>query len=145
MGQPYLLAGDKGVRELTARFTVEPSPLKVEGLERFRVEIVSESGGPIGRIAHVAKGTRAKPDYKTPPLRRLNKIDWEEGWHYLKITPLDAAGDALDIAPGTHDLPGGESERFYVVPEGRSRSRRSAVPGAMTASPRRCAHCSSTR
>lgn len=118
VGQPYLLAGDKGVRELTARFTVEPSPLKVEGLERFRVEIVSESGGPIGRIAHVAKGTRAKPDYKTPPLRRLNKIDWEEGWHYLKITPLDAAGDALDIAPGTHDLPGGESERFYVVPEG---------------------------
>ncbi|MEV5655946.1 hypothetical protein [Streptomyces sp. NPDC052291] len=120
VGQPYLLAGDKGVRELTARFTVEPSPLKVEGLERFRVEIVSENGGPIGRIAHVAKGTRAKPDYKTPPLRRLNKIDWEEGWHYLKITPLDASGDALDIAPGTHDLPGGESERFYVVPEGEA-------------------------
>lgn len=120
VGQPYLLAGDKGVRELTARFTVEPSPLKVEGLERFRVEIVSENGGPIGRIAHVAKGTRAKPDYKTPPLRRLNKIDWEEGWHYLRITPLDASGDALDIAPGTHDLPGGESERFYVVPEGEA-------------------------
>ncbi|MGW2613286.1 methylation-associated defense system ATP-binding protein MAD8 [Streptomyces sp. NPDC001500] len=120
VGQPYLLAGDNGVRELTARFTVEPSPLKVEGLERFRVEIVSESGGPIGRIAHVAKGTRAKPDYKTPPLSRLNKIDWEEGWHYLKITPLDASGDALDIAPGTHGLPGGESERFYVVPEGET-------------------------
>lgn len=119
VGQPYLLAGDEGVRELTPRFTIEPSPLKVEGLERFRVEIVSESGGPIGRIAHVTKGTRAKPDYKAP-LSRLNKIDWEEGWHYLKITPLDASGDALDIAPGAHGLPGGESERFYVVPEGEA-------------------------
>ncbi|WP_274912538.1 methylation-associated defense system ATP-binding protein MAD8 [Streptomyces sp. WZ-12] len=119
VGQPYLLAGDKGVRELTPRFTIEPSPLKVEGLDRFRVEIVSEGGGPIGRIAHVAKGTRAKPDYKAP-LGRLNKIDWEEGWHYLKITPLDASGDALDIAPGVHGLPGGESERFYVVPEGEA-------------------------
>ncbi|MEU9001644.1 hypothetical protein [Streptomyces sp. NPDC048551] len=119
VGQPYLLTGDKGIRELTPRFTIEPSPLKVEGLERFRVEIVSESGGPIGRIAHVTKGTRAQPDYKAP-LRRLNKIDWEEGWHYLKITPLDASGDALDITPGAHGLPGGESERFYVVPEGES-------------------------
>ncbi|MEV7706917.1 ATP-binding protein [Mesorhizobium sp. B2-3-3] len=119
VGQPYLLAGDKGVRDLAPRFTIEPSPLKVEGLDRFRVEIVSESGGPIGRIAHVTKGTRAKPDYKAP-LRRLNKIDWEEGWHYLRITPLDAAGDALDIAPGAHGLPGGESERFYVVPEGEA-------------------------
>ncbi|WP_103504822.1 MULTISPECIES: hypothetical protein [unclassified Streptomyces] len=119
VGQPYLLAGDKGVRELTPRFTIEPSPLKVEGLDRFRVEILSEGGGPIGRIAHVAKGTRAKPDYKAP-LRHLNKIDWEEGWHYLKVTPLDASGDALDVAPGGHDLPGGESERFYVVPEGEA-------------------------
>ncbi|MFH8595329.1 methylation-associated defense system ATP-binding protein MAD8 [Streptomyces rimosus] len=119
VGQPYLLAGDKGVRTLTARFTIEPSPLKVEGLERFRVEIVSESGGPIGRIAHVTKGTRAKPEYKAP-LHRLNKIDWEEGWHYIRVIPLDASGEALDVAPGVHDLPGGESERFYVVPEGEA-------------------------
>lgn len=114
-GQPYLLAGEKGVRELTARFAVQPSPLKVDGLERFRVEIVSESGGPIGRIAHITKGTRAKPEYKVK-LARLNKIDWEEGWHYVRVTPLDTSGDALDVAPSAHDLPGGESERFYVVP-----------------------------
>ncbi|MFC9387531.1 methylation-associated defense system ATP-binding protein MAD8 [Streptomyces venezuelae] len=115
VGQPYLLAGEKGVRELTARFTVQPSPLKVDGLERFRVEIVSESGGPIGRLAHVSRGTRAKPEYKAP-LRKLNKIDWEEGWHYIRVTPLDGSDNPLDIAPGAHGLPGGESERFYVVP-----------------------------
>ncbi|MET7824663.1 hypothetical protein ABZT23_08285 [Streptomyces sp. NPDC005386] len=119
VGQSYLLAGEKGVRELTARFTVQPSPLKVEGLERFRVEIVSENGDPVGRTAHVSKGTRAKPEYKAP-LRRLNKIDWEEGWHFVRVTPLNASEEALDIAPDAHGLPGGESERFYVIPDAES-------------------------
>ncbi|CDR06536.1 methylation-associated defense system ATP-binding protein MAD8 [Streptomyces iranensis] len=116
VGQPYLLAGEKGVREVTARFAVQPDPRKVEGLERFRVEIVSENGGPIGRIAHVGKGKAAKTEYKAP-LRRLNKIDWEEGWHYVRVTPLDRSDDALEVAPAAHEQPGGESERFYVIPD----------------------------
>ncbi|MFE7273160.1 ATP-binding protein [Streptomyces sp. NPDC057623] len=115
-GQPYLLTGEKGVRSITARFAVHPDPRKVEGLEKFRVEIVSESGGPIGRAAHVGKGKTAKPEYKKA-LERLNRIDWEEGWHYIRVVPLDAQGEPLGVAPGAHDLPGGESERFYVVPD----------------------------
>ncbi|WP_232027010.1 methylation-associated defense system ATP-binding protein MAD8 [Streptomyces lincolnensis] len=115
-GQPYLLTGEKGVRDITARFAVQPDPRKVEGLEKFRVEIVSESGGPIGRAAHVGKSKTAKPEYKKA-LGRLNRIDWEEGWHYIRVVPLDAQGEPLDVTPGAHDLPGGESERFYVVPD----------------------------
>ncbi|MDT0445044.1 methylation-associated defense system ATP-binding protein MAD8 [Streptomyces johnsoniae] len=115
-GQPYLLTGDKGVRDITVRFTVQPAPRTVEGLEKFRVEIVSENGGPIGRITHVGKGKTAKPEYKKA-LSRLNKIDWEEGWHYIRVVPLDKEGEPLDVVPGAHDLPGGESERFYVVPD----------------------------
>ncbi|WP_243436562.1 ATP-binding protein [Streptomyces sp. FH025] len=137
VGQPYLLAGEKGARELTARFAVQPSPLKVDGLERFRVEIVSENGGPIGRAAHIGKGTRAKPEYKVK-LTRLNKIDWEEGWHYVRVTPLDASGDALDVAPSAHEQPGGESERFYVIsdaeteePPERSAGRHDGVAQAL--------------
>lgn len=118
-GQPYLLAGEDGVRELTARFAVNPDPRNVEGLEQFRVEIVSENGGPIGRIAHLATGKVAKAEYKAP-LRRLNKIDWEEGWHYIRVIPLDASGDALDIAPSAYNQPGGESERFYVIPNAQN-------------------------
>lgn len=116
VGQSYLLAGEKGVREVTARFAVQPDPRTVHGLERFRVEIVSENGGPIGRIAHVSKGKVAKAEYKAP-LRRLNKIDWEEGWHFVRVTPLDASDSALDVVPSAHDQPGGESERFYVIPD----------------------------
>ena len=115
-GQPYLLTGEKGVRDLTVHFAVQPDPRSVEGLEKFRVELVSEISGPIGRIAHVGKGKTAKAEYKVT-LRRLNRIDWEEGWHYVRVLPLDVGGDSLDVAPGAHDLPGGESERFYVVPD----------------------------
>ena len=88
----------------------------MDGLERFRVEIVSENSGPIGRIAHVPKGKVTRAEYKTS-LRRLNKIDWEEGWHYVRVVPLDTDGEPLDVAPAAHDLPGGESERFYVIPD----------------------------
>ncbi|MFI6004783.1 hypothetical protein ACIA98_30985 [Streptomyces sp. NPDC051366] len=117
VGQPYLLAGEKGVRDLAVRFAVQPDPRKVEGLARFRVEIVSESGGPIGRITHIGKGARPKAEYKVS-LLRLNKIDWEEGWHFVRVVPLDENDDPLDVLPGAHDLPGGESEHFYVVPGG---------------------------
>ncbi|MFD9224361.1 hypothetical protein ACFWDI_31195 [Streptomyces sp. NPDC060064] len=117
VGQPYLLAGEKGVRDLAVPFAVQPEPRKVEGLTRFRVEIVSESGGPIGRIGHIGKGTRPKAEYKAT-LVRLNKVDWEEGWHYVRVVPLDKDDEPLDVLPGAHDLPGGESEHFYVVPGG---------------------------
>ncbi|MFA7762659.1 methylation-associated defense system ATP-binding protein MAD8 [Streptomyces sp. NRRL S-448] len=116
-GQSYLLAGEKGVREITARFAVNPAPRRVDELERFRVEIVSESSGPIGRVTHVPKGKVARAEYKAS-LPRLNKIDWEEGWHYVRVVPLDKADEPLDVAPAAHDLPGGESERFYVIPDG---------------------------
>ncbi|MEV7120567.1 methylation-associated defense system ATP-binding protein MAD8 [Kitasatospora griseola] len=118
-GQPYLLAGEKGVREIVTRFAVQPDPRRVDGLERFRAEIVSENGGPTGRVAFVAKGKTAKAEYRVP-LRRLDKIDWEEGWHYVRVLPLDEAGESLDVAPGAHDLSGGESERFYVIPGGET-------------------------
>ena len=115
-GQSYLLTGEKGVRDITARFTVQPDPRTVEGLEKFRIELVSEDGGPIGRIVHVGKGKAARAEYKAT-LSRLNRIDWEEGWHYIRVVPLDTDGEPLDVAPGAYDLHGGESERFYVVPE----------------------------
>ncbi|MFC9493757.1 hypothetical protein [Streptomyces sp. NPDC056982] len=137
VGQPYLLAGEKGVRDLAVRFAVQPDPRKVEGLTRFRVEIVSESGGPIGRIMHIGKGTRPKAEYKAT-LLRLNKVDWEEGWHYVRVVPLDEDNEPLDVLPGAHALPGGESEHFYVVPGGeieeppeRSAGRFAGVPQAL--------------
>ncbi|MDQ1015770.1 methylation-associated defense system ATP-binding protein MAD8 [Streptomyces afghaniensis] len=115
-GQPYLLAGPKGVSELIALFMVQPDPRKVEGLARFRVEIASEKSGPIGRSAHASVGKAAKAEYKVA-LRKLTKIDWDEGWHYVTVTPLDDQAQPLDVEPSSDGIPGGESERFYVVPD----------------------------
>ncbi|MFD8303213.1 hypothetical protein ACFV29_12810 [Streptomyces sp. NPDC059690] len=115
-GQPYLLAGPKGVSELIYRFTVQPDPRKVEGLNRFRVEIASEKSGSIGRSAHISVGKAAKAEYKGA-LRKLTKIDWDEGWHYVTVTPLDDQAQPLDVEPSSDGMQGGESERFYVVPD----------------------------
>jgi hypothetical protein len=138
-GQPYLLAGPKGQADLTIRFTVEPDPRKVEGLRRFRVELISESAGPIGRATHVSVGRTAKSEYKAV-LRKLSRIDWAEDWHYVKVTPLDDQGQALDVEPDGHGLFGGESERFYAVPDAeteeppeRSAGRHDGVVQALTA------------
>lgn len=115
-GQPYLLAGHKGTTELACEFTIEPAAGKVEGLKRFRVEIVSEQAGPVGRVRHMAAGAKSKSDYKTV-LSKLTKVDWTEGWHYVAVTPLDEQGTPLDVDYTDDGRRGGESERFYVVPE----------------------------
>lgn len=115
-GQPYLLGGSKGITEVIARFTVRPDPRKVDGLVRFRVEIVSENSGPIGRSAHASVGKTAKAEYKAA-LRKLTKIDWDEGWHYVSVTPLDDQAQPLDVESRIDGMSGGESERFYVVPD----------------------------
>ncbi|MFC8591748.1 methylation-associated defense system ATP-binding protein MAD8 [Streptomyces atroolivaceus] len=115
-GQPYLLAGPKGVSQITVRFTVDPDPRRVDGLQRFRVEICSEQGGPIGQMTHLAVGKTAKKEFK-PVLKKLNRVDLDEGWHYIKVTALDAQGETFLTESTGPEFRGGESERFYVVPD----------------------------
>ncbi|MFE5485854.1 hypothetical protein [Streptomyces sp. NPDC056527] len=115
-GQPYLLAGPRGVSQITARFTVDPDPRRVDGLQRFRVEICSERSGPIGQMTHLAVGERAKKEFK-PVLKKLNRVDFDEGWHYIKVTALDGQGEAFHTESAGLGGRGGESERFYVVPD----------------------------
>lgn len=115
-GQPYLLAGQKGVNEFVVGFTVKPAPRNVDGVVRFRVDVASEKSGPIGRSTHVAVGKTTKTAYKAA-VRKLTKIDWEEGWHYVTVTPLDDKSWPLDVEFRSDGEPGGESERFYVVPD----------------------------
>ncbi|MFF2640285.1 ATP-binding protein [Streptomyces niveus] len=115
-GQPYLLAGPKGVSQITVRFTVDPDPRRVDGLQRFRVEICSEQGGSVGQMTHLAVGEKAKKEFKSV-LKKLNRVDFDEGWHYIKITALGAEGEEFHTEPAAPGGRGGESERFYVVPD----------------------------
>ncbi|MDT0468735.1 methylation-associated defense system ATP-binding protein MAD8 [Streptomyces gibsoniae] len=116
-GQPYLLAGQGGTASTAVHFQVSPDPRKVAGLKRFRIEILAENGDRVGVLAHTSVARTAKTEYKAQ-LTRLTKAEWEEGWYYAKVTPLDDADFPLDVQPGENGRPGGESERFYVVPDG---------------------------
>ncbi|MFP8960774.1 methylation-associated defense system ATP-binding protein MAD8 [Streptomyces nanhaiensis] len=132
-GQPYLLPG--GLSSLPVTFTVDPDPRSIPGLRRFKVEICAETGEengdeddsappatPTGLTATLSVTRNAKSVHKaTVKLRKGRRApDWEEGWHFVRVTPLDGNDTPMPVA-GTEQATGRkpyESDRFYVVPEG---------------------------
>ncbi|MER6086959.1 methylation-associated defense system ATP-binding protein MAD8 [Streptomyces bluensis] len=125
-GGQYLLPG--GLTSLPVSFTVDPDPRHIAGLARFSIQILSESEtdedrgsttvSPTGFTATLAVAKTAKTVYKTYiKLKKSRKADWEEGWHFVRVTPLDTNGDPMRVAgaDGTHRPH--ESDRFYVVPD----------------------------
>lgn len=135
-GQPYLLPG--GLSSLPVTFSVDRDQRGVTGLKRFKVEICAETGdepgdedsgdvgtalaSPTGLTVTVPAGPRNKPQYKASiKLRKGRRTpDWEEGWHFVRVTPLDGNDDPMPAA-GSGQTTGRrpyESDRFYVVPEG---------------------------
>ncbi|GCB46459.1 ATP-binding protein [Streptomyces sp. NL15-2K] len=135
-GQPYLLPG--GLPSLPVTFSVDRDQRGITGLKRFKVEICAETGdepgdadggdavvpltSPTGLTVTVPAGARIKPQYKTSiKLRKGRRApDWAEGWHFVRVTPLDGNDDPMHVA-GSEQAVGRrpyESDRFYVVPEG---------------------------
>src|SRR5690606_5774817 len=91
-GQPYLsLGGGTGAKELAVQFTTHREARKIEGLKRFRVQILAEGdeddggigqrGIPTGIVTTVAAKRTAQKAYKAK-LTKLLKAEWEEGWHF---------------------------------------------------------------
>ncbi|MFD3451721.1 hypothetical protein ACFWVC_06030 [Streptomyces sp. NPDC058691] len=129
-GAQYLLPG--GLSSLPVAFTVEPDARHIPGLSRFAVEIFAESeteidagngattASPTGFTATVSVTKTAKTLFKANiKLKRgRSKADWEEGWHFVRVTPLDANGDAMRVMGAESTQRPHESDRFYVVPEG---------------------------
>lgn len=113
-GQPFLLGGPKGMAQLPVEFEVDPDPRGVPGLKKFTVQLISEKGGPTGVVTSTRVSTTAKRRYKTS-LKKLRAADLEEGWHFLRVLPLDDEGVPLPVTP-VHEgtVPAHESERFYV-------------------------------
>ncbi|MGW7213580.1 methylation-associated defense system ATP-binding protein MAD8 [Streptomyces collinus] len=126
-GGQYLLPG--GLSSLPVSFTVDPDPRHITGLARFSIQILSENEtdegrgastvSPTGFTATLAVAKTAKTVYKTSiKLKKGRKADWEEGWHFVRVTPLDTNGDPLRVAGADSTHRPHESDRFYVVPEG---------------------------
>ena len=102
---------------------VAPHPRRIQGLDHFTVQIVSHDAGPVGasRKVRVWKAARTHAKVSFP---RLDRIDFEEGWHRVRVLPWTADGDPLPIDDPSGGDPSGqagkrpnESEPFYVLPE----------------------------
>lgn len=126
IGHKVLPISKTGLKKFSVSFRVDPVPSKVEGLSRFVAEVVSRDNGPTGlrrRKAAWSKGT----DSGAIAFSSIGKIDWEEGWHYVRVYAETEDGDRIPLADGegnpirfntdgaeTHASPN-ESDLFYVV------------------------------
>lgn len=130
-GQIYLPVGKKGLKQFTVTFRTKPQPSKVKSLARFVLQVMSEDGASVGLVKSVAAWKSAK-DRTTVTFSRLNKIEWEEGWCYIRVAAvtedgdpvplLDEHGEPLDWRTRTsresNERNPNESDSFYVLPDG---------------------------
>jgi len=119
IGQQILAPQDR--RKLSVSFTVNPHPTQIRGLHHFSVQIISKDGGPVGITKNV-KAWTGKRNSSTVTLDKLNKVEFEEGWHFVRILPWTEEGDSLPLAEPTDSTKGKvrshESQPFYVLPKG---------------------------
>lgn len=125
--EKLLVVGPGGLQKFNVSFRVAPHPSKVHGLNRFVAQVISKEHGPVGLV-------RGKAAWKTPRLdttvtfTRVNKIEWEEGWHFVRVLAQTDDGELIPLVDEHgQPLPWGsdedsagvkrphESDLFYVV------------------------------
>lgn len=119
IGQQVLVPDKR--RKMNVVFEVNPHPGKVRGLDHFTVQIISQNDGPVGKSKKVNVWSQ-KRTKATASLLKLNKIEFDEGWHYIRVLPWTADGDPIpmDLESGPESARrDNESEPFYVLPGGQ--------------------------
>ena len=118
IGQQVLVPNDR--RKMNVVFEVNPHPSKVSALDHFTVQIVSQNDGPVGKSKKVKAWTTNRLQCTTS-LAKLNKIEFEEGWHFIRVLPWTADGDPIPLKADSDSESAKrtyESEPFYVLPVG---------------------------
>lgn len=118
IGQQILVPNDR--RKMNLVFEVNPHPGKVSGLDHFTVQIVSQNDGPVGKSKKV-KAWAPNRLQCTVTLDKLNKIEFEEGWHFIRVLPWTVDGDPIPLEADSGSEAAKrsyESEPFYVLPGG---------------------------
>ena len=131
IGQQVLTPNKR--RKIGVVLEVAPHPGQIRGLDHFTVQIVSKDAGPVGASRKV-KVWRAARTHTSVSLLRLNRVDFEEGWHHVLVLPWTADGDPIpvDEPPEPAGKRTNESEPFYVLPDAELEEEPSqrAVPKA---------------
>ena len=130
IGQQILPLGGAGLKKFCVRFRVDPHPAKVQGLAKFVIQVVSKEQGPVG-LARSKAVWKSSTQNATVSFSKLNKVEWDEGWHFVRVLAQTEDGDLIplvddsgaplpwapdDSAPGVARP--NESDLFYVLPDG---------------------------
>lgn len=116
IGQQVLAPRDR--KKFNVVFEVAPHPAQVQGLDYFSVQIVSKEAGPIGVLRKVKVWT-AKRAACTVGFAKLDKVEFDEGWHFIRVLPWTSDEDPIPLeqSDGKTAKRLNESEPFYVLPE----------------------------
>jgi DNA phosphorothioation-dependent restriction protein DptH len=116
------------LKKFNVSFRTEPHPSKVQGLAKFVAQVISKEHGPVGLV-------RSKPVWKTATdkatisFSALGKVEWEEGWYFVRVLAQTEGGDMIPLADANghaiawsadseETLPRpNESDLFYILPE----------------------------
>ena len=81
------------------------------------MQIVSREAGPVGAVRKL-KVWKVARTHASVSLLKLNRVDFEEGWHHVRVLPWTADGDPIPLdEPGDQTAKRtNESEPFYVLP-----------------------------
>ncbi len=114
IGQQVLTPNER--RKLGVVIEVSPHPGQVRGLHYFTVQIVSQDSGPVGAARRV-KVWKSARNHASVSLLKLNRVDFEDGWHFVRVLPWTADDDPIPIDEPAHKSGrrSNESEPFFVL------------------------------
>lgn len=116
------------LKKFNVTFRTEPHPSRVQGLAKFVAQVISKEHGPIG-LARSKAVWKTATDKATISFSALGKIDWEEGWHFVRVLAQTDSGDLIPLVDAhglaiawSVDTEGplsrpNESDLFYVLPD----------------------------
>ncbi|EEY50714.1 hypothetical protein VIH_002347 [Vibrio cholerae CT 5369-93] len=126
IGQQVLTTGQGGLKKFSVTFSVSPKPSEVNGLAKYKAQVFTQQGDFVGLIK-VGKATSKST--VTITFNKLTGIEWEEGWHYIRIQAFDENDELLPLVDDKLcPIPWGtssteeagsrinESDLFYVLP-----------------------------
>src|SRR5450755_735590 len=103
-------------------FNVDPHPTRVPSLDHFTVQILTKDNEPVGGAKRVKAWTSKKAE-QTVSLDKLNKLDFEDGWHFVRVLPWTKDDEPIPLDEPSRDfhdnrVRSNDSEPFYVLCEG---------------------------
>jgi DNA phosphorothioation-dependent restriction protein DptH len=122
IGQQFLAPKER--RRFKVSFQVDPHPTQIRGLDHFSVQLLAlaqDTENQVATSVGVAKNAKAwkatNRKTATVTLSGLDRVDFEEGWHLVRVLPWTEEGDPIPIEHnGDETKPSYESEPFYVIP-----------------------------